>query len=435
MNLDIIWNNLDFFVHVIITMLIYQQITGHIFAKRWLIIVPTVLRILFLIVPPIAYFSTLLFLVAYSLVKNRYNNRLLDVFYGLFPVIVESLFSRLLIYYFFPTIGINDILNNQNYFCGLISELLVFPTYYFLMKSLKVDFKNLHKGFLKDFSKIFIFLADISMLLYFVGLQILLLFDRHIPYAMVGRKYLIAIYGILFLVMLVYINGDFNEKLEQEILLQKDRQITDLTAYSKQIEYLYNEIRSFRHDYLGILSSLKSGIVNKDIEAIETVYKNVLSKTEHRVQGERYEIANLINVKNDAIKGLLFSKILEAQSQGIEIHLEVFEPFNTPNIELLDFITILSILLENAIEAVQPNTNQKVVVALIAGEPQVVIIENSIGIEKVDVINIYKRGFSTKGESRGIGLANAKRILEKYPNCSLRTESGGYKFKQTLELK
>ncbi|MGT2737539.1 sensor histidine kinase [Streptococcus orisratti] len=435
MNLDIIWNNLDFFVHVIITMLIHQQITGHIFAKRWLIIVPTVLRILFLIVPPIAYFSTLLFLVAYSLVKNRYNNRLLDVFYGLFPVIVESLFSRLLIYYFFPTIGINDILNNQNYFCGLISELLVFPTYYFLMKSLKVDFKNLHKGFLKDFSKIFIFLADISMLLYFVGLQILLLFDRHIPYAMMGRKYLIAIYGILFLVMLVYINGDFNEKLEQEILLQKDRQITDLTAYSKQIEYLYNEIRSFRHDYLGILSSLKSGIVNKDIEAIETVYKNVLSKTEHRVQGERYEIANLINVKNDAIKGLLFSKILEAQSQGIEIHPEVFEPFNTPNIELLDFITILSILLENAIEAVQPNTNQKVVVALIAGEPQVVIIENSIGIEKVDVINIYKRGFSTKGESRGIGLANAKRILEKYPNCSLRTESGGYKFKQTLELK
>ena len=435
MNLDIIWNNLDFFVHVIITMLIYQQITGHIFAKRWLIIVPTVLRILFLIVPPIAYFSTLLFLVAYSLVKNRYNNRLLDVFYGLFPVIVESLFSRLLIYYFFPTIGINDILNNQNYFSGLISELLVFPTYYFLMKSLKVDFKNLHKGFLKDFSKIFIFLADISMLLYFVGLQILLLFDGHIPYAMVGRKYLIAIYGILFLVMLVYINGDFNEKLEQEILLQKDRQITDLTAYSKQIEYLYNEIRSFRHDYLGILSSLKSGIINKDIEAIETVYKNVLSKTEHRVQGERYEIANLINVKNDAIKGLLFSKILEAQSQGIEIHLEVFEPFNTPNIELLDFITILSILLENAIEAVQPNTNQKVVVALIAGEPQVVIIENSIGIEKVDVINIYKRGFSTKGESRGIGLANAKRILEKYPNCSLRTESGGYKFRQILTSK
>ncbi|MGF0070575.1 sensor histidine kinase [Streptococcus orisratti] len=435
MNLDIIWNNLDFFVHVIIMMLIYQQITGHIFAKRWLIIVPTVLRILFLIVPPIAYFSTLLFLVAYSLVKNRYNNRLLDVFYGLFPVIVESLFSRLLIYYFFPTIGINDILNNQNYFSGLISELLVFPTYYFLMKSLKVDFKNLHKGFLKDFSKIFIFLADISMLLYFVGLQILLLFDGHIPYAMVGRKYLIAIYGILFLVMLVYINGDFNEKLEQEILLQKDRQITDLTAYSKQIEYLYNEIRSFRHDYLGILSSLKSGIVNKDIEAIETVYKNVLSKTEHRVQGERYEIANLINVKNDAIKGLLFSKILEAQSQGIEIHLEVFEPFNTPNIELLDFITILSILLENAIEAVQPNANQKVVVALIAGEPQVVIIENSIGIEKVDVINIYKRGFSTKGESRGIGLANAKRILEKYPNCSLRTESGGYKFRQILTSK
>ncbi|WP_277291612.1 sensor histidine kinase [Streptococcus orisratti] len=435
MNLDIIWNNLDFFVHVIIMMLIYQQITGHIFAKRWLIIVPTVLRILFLIVPPIAYFSTLLFLVAYSLVKNRYNNRLLDVFYGLFPVIVESLFSRLLTLLILPLLGISATGINANYFISFVTEFAIFPVYFILIKGLKVNFTNLKKGFEKQFSRLFLFLADISMLLYFIALQVLLIFELNITHAGVLRKYLVVFYGILFLIMLVYINGDFNEKLEQEILLQKDRQINDLTAYSKQIEYLYNEIRSFRHDYLGILSSLKSGIVNKDIEAIETVYKNVLSKTEHRVQGERYEIANLINVKNDAIKGLLFSKILEAQSQGIEIHLEVFEPFNTPNIELLDFITILSILLENAIEAVQPNTNQKVVVALIAGEPQVVIIENSIGIEKVDVINIYKRGFSTKGESRGIGLANAKRILEKYPNCSLRTESGGYKFKQTLELK
>ena len=68
-------------------------------------------------------------------------------------------------------------------------------------------------------------------------------------------------------------------------------------------------------------------------------------------EGKQYEIANLINIKDEAVKGVLASKVLEAQDQSITVHLEVSDVFEVSRMELLDFITVLSIFLDNAIEA------------------------------------------------------------------------------------
>ncbi|MFS9120459.1 GHKL domain-containing protein, partial [Streptococcus salivarius] len=49
--------------------------------------------------------------------------------------------------------------------------------------------------------------------------------------------------------------------------------------------------------------------------------------------------------------------------------------------ELLDFITVLSIFLDNAIEASLDSSTKEVNVALISGETKVVIVENTIAQE------------------------------------------------------
>ena len=157
-------------------------------------------------------------------------------------------------------------------------------------------------------------------------------------------------YALLFLATLVYINATFSERLKEEVLLQKDRQMSDLAHYSQQIERLYTDLRRFRHDYLNVLSSIKYGIDSKDIAMISDIYDNILEKTKTRIEGKQYEIANLINIKDEAVKGVLASKILEAQGQSITIHLEVSDVFEVSRMELLDFITVLSIFLDNAIE-------------------------------------------------------------------------------------
>ena len=90
--------------------------------------------------------------------------------------------------------------------------------------------------------------------------------------------------------MLLYVNATSKEKLEQEIVAQKDRQLKELSNYSHHVESLYSEIRSFRHDYLNILTSLKLGIENQDLHAIQRIYEDVLKES-----GNHFTIKNLIS--------------------------------------------------------------------------------------------------------------------------------------------
>ena len=69
--------------------------------------------------------------------------------------------------------------------------------------------------------------------------------------------------------MLLYLNAISKEKLEKEIIKQKDTQLYELSSYSHHVESLYEEIRGFRHDYINILTSLKLGIDNQDIDAVK----------------------------------------------------------------------------------------------------------------------------------------------------------------------
>lgn len=148
-------------------------------------------------------------------------------------------------------------------------------------------------------------------------------------------------------------------------MAQKEAQIRNITQYSQQIESLYKDIRSFRHDYLNILTSLRLGIENKDLASIEKIYHQILEKTGHQLQDTRYNIGHLANIQNDAVKGILSAKILEAQNKKIAVNVEVSSKIQLPGMELLDFITILSILCDNAIEAAFESLNPEIQLAFL----------------------------------------------------------------------
>lgn len=369
-----------------------------------------------------------------STLEVSYHNRWLSIFYGLFPIVIESIIYRIIAYSIALVVDVDYIIVLKNYILNFVTEISVFPVFFGVTKVLKMDFDSLNYGFKKSFSKFFLWMVDISMFAYFMVLQFLIIFGQNNQ----GRRdwivYLVVTYALLFLATLVYINATFSERLKEEVLLQKDRQISDLAYYSQQIEQLYTDLRRFRHDYLNVLSSIKYGIDSKDMAIISEIYDNILEKTKSRIEGKQYEIANLINIKDEAVKGVLASKVLEAQGQSITIHLEVSDIFEVSRMELLDFITVLSIFLDNAIEASLDSSTKEVNIALISGETKVVIVENTIAQESINTVGIFKLGRSSKGDGRGIGLSTVREILGKYPNCSLSTQSKDYRFKQTLKI-
>ena len=433
--MDIVINLLLFYSKILVALLLFQQVSSQPIKPLWCIIGPFLYVLLLIICPPVGYFAFFFIFIAYNMYQNKYKSKILDIFYGLYPVIVESLLGRMLAFYVFPLLGVSVFNEVKLSWYDILIELLAFPLHLLIVKSLRLDFNEIKEGFKHHYFKYLLLLINISMFVYMLLVSILVIYRDKLADADIWRGHINNFYIVLFFVMLLYLNAISKEKLEKEIIEQKDTQLNELSSYSHHVESLYEEIRSFRHDYINILTSLKLGIDTQDIEAIKTVYNGVLRDSGNQFYDSKFDIAKLSNIKNDAIKSILSAKLLEAQNRGISISVEIEEPVSNFRIELLDFITILSVLCDNAIEATIEAISPRMTVAFMNNDDSLVlIVENSIKSEKVDVSHIFARGYSSKGEGRGLGLHNVNSILEKYPKSTITTRSANHLFSQTIRF-
>ncbi|HFI2447689.1 TPA: sensor histidine kinase, partial [Streptococcus suis] len=174
-------------------------------------------------------------------------------------------------------------------------------------------------------------------------------------------------------------------------------------------------------------------IKEEDIVAIRSIYQEVIADSDRKFYDGKYDIARLSNIQHPAVKSLLSSKMLEAQKKGIAISVEVDAEIEQPALELIEFITILSILLDNAIDAAEQCANGNIVFAYFQEDDRkIVVVENTTVEDKVSTSHIFEYGHSTKGDNRGIGLANVKTILDNYPKFSISTNSSNHRFVQEL---
>lgn len=433
--MDIVINLLLFYSKTLVVLLMFQQISNQPIKPLWCVIGPFLYVLLLIICPPVGYFAFFFIFIAYNIYQHKYKSKILDIFYGLYPVIVDSLLGRMLGFYVFPLLGVSVFNEVKLSWYDILIELLVFPLHLLIVKSLRLDFNEIQEGFKRYYSKYLLLLINISMFVYMILVSILVIYRDKLADADIWRGHINNFYIVLFFVMLLYLNAVSKEKLEKEIIEQKDTQLNELSSYSHHVESLYEEIRNFRHDYINILTSLKLGIDNQDIEAIKTVYNGVLRDSANQFYDSKFDIAKLSNIKNDAIKSILSAKLLEAQNRGISISVEIEEPVSNFRIELLDFITVLSILCDTAIEATIKATSPRMTVVFINNDDSLVlIVENRIKSEKVDVSHIFDRGHSSKGENRGIGLYNVNSVLEKYPKSTITTRSANHLFSQTIRF-
>ena len=428
--MDIVINLLLLYSKTLAVLLMFQQVSNQPIKPLWCIIGPFLYVLLLIICPPVGYFAFFFIFIAYNIYQNKYGSKTLDIFYGLYPIIVDSLLGRMLGFYVFPLLGVYVFNEVKISWFDILIELLVFPLHLLIVKSLRLDFNEIKEGFKRYYFKYLLLLINISMFVYMLLVSILVIYRDKLADADNWRGHINNFYIVLFFVMLLYLNAISKEKLEKEIIDQKDTQLNELSIYSHHVESLYEEIRSFRHDYINILTSLKLGIDNQDIEAIKTVYNGVLRDSANQFYDSKFDIAKLSNIKS-----ILSAKLLEAQNRGISISVEIEEPVSNFMIELLDFITVLSVLCDNAIEATIEATSPRMTIAFINNEDSLVlIVENSIKSEKVDVSHIFARGYSSKGKGRGLGLHNVNSILEKYPKSTITTRSANHLFSQTIRF-
>ena len=410
-----------------------------------------------LVVPIILYYlSILLFIVVFESTEFYFFGSLLfyPTFFILYTLSIGELRSKvslLLFYSLFP-LGFWDVIKNfLGYFViykipilqtiyetnlgimlfSLLAEIIVL----FLINLFQYNFSHLKIKNLDRKTKFILITADILMLAYFLVPPYMNYIDKVSWDKMSDYKELFtAVYFLLFICLVNLLDRKLLQELQEQVVLQKEIQLQNLSNYSQQVEGLYQEIRSFRHDYANILSSLKIGIDQKDINLVSQVYDSVLKNSGEKLKGKRFDVAHLRNINDLALKSLLLSKLSEAQNLSVPVSLEISEQFSIKNMEQIDFLTITSILLDNAIESAAEGGIAVCFLEDREWNKLVMIVKNSTLEREIELRDIFKRDNSSKGEGRGIGLANVRRILKSYPNVCLKTTSKNHVFTQILEI-
>lgn len=386
------------------------------------------------------------FLIYTYFIDKGNSSRVLLVFYALFPITFWSVMYDFIIHFIVSNSKLLDFIYKSTYgvsFYSILASSMIF----FLLKVFHYDFSYLKKITRDQKTNLTLFIANSTMYLYFVIIPIIGYIEIEKKISLNGyQEILTALYFLLFICFVNILDRNLRRELQAQLLLQKEIQLQNINNYSSQIEGLYKDVRSFRHDYTNILTSLKIGIDERDIDMITEVYYSVLKDSGKMLKGKRFEIARLGNIVDLSFKSLLLSKLSEAQNLSIPVSLEIEKPITIKNIDQLDFLTIVSILLDNAIEAatevaknadIEKSSNEGITVCFFENSKlnkQVLIIQNSTLKNEVDMTQIFERGVSSKGNGRGIGLSNIKRILKSYPNISLNTTSRDFIFRQILEI-
>ncbi|WP_161843450.1 GHKL domain-containing protein [Candidatus Enterococcus huntleyi] len=244
------------------------------------------------------------------------------------------------------------------------------------------------------------------------------------------------ILGLFFAVLasFIFLNLYFQKIRKQQIEELKEHQLAQLVDYTKQIEGLYEEIRHFRHDYINLLTSLEEGLYEDDLLKVRQVYESVIQPTKQTFQANYYSFGQLSHLLVPELKSVIGSKLLLAQQQKVDIHLEIIAPIKIRHFEIISFVRTMSILLDNAIEAAVLTETPWIKLAIFeeAGI-QYIILENSCQ-EPVAIKNIAKKGYSSKGLQRGIGLYTVHKILADMPHVSLETGNLANGFSQILRI-
>lgn len=359
-------------------------------------------------------------------------------FYSIYSFFFFSIFS----YLFF--ISISYIMNSDGYYYSkILLNLTLIPLLPVLcnqqfLKLFKPNLDFLRKN-QNEINQRFILIINILLTIcctiQFTGYWIEKnLFDGNNPI----RLYMIAFFIAIISTLLIYLNRKTKELDRRQIAALKDDQLAHLTAYIQQVETMYDEIRSFRHDYHNVLISLRESLNTKDLNIIETNYDTILSKEGITVPDAQFSLAKLNNIRTLPIKGVLSNKIFQAWQKKIQVQVEIEDIIENEAIDGFDYVRIVSILLDNAIEAAEKADSPWLsIVFLNQGYPKEIklIIDNTCSREAILMDQITEKGYSTKGDERGLGLFNIRKLLEDHSNVFLQTESNENIFRQTLIIK
>lgn len=364
------------------------------------------------------------FILIFIFSSHKLMNTCCAIIGYLFNVILNH--ALLILLELILEISITDIYAKYLYVFSILYLILLFVITYILGGILRKKVKKQNISFSKKIS--------IAIYIYFVFCVIIFIFNFSYAEKIGYPSRIILINGILFLFyfllnVIVFIFSLQIQKRENDFKRQIDNR-KQLNDYMETLEHVNKEMRSFKHDYLNILATIRGFLIEDDLDGLRSYYSTQLF-----LEKELYplEIGKLSNIYILEVKGLIYTKIIKANANGIKVCIDIPYPFSHTTLDIIDLVRIMGILLDNAIEANENYTNSEINIIILQEENTFIQINNTCSHIPIPISSLGEPGITTKGNGRGYGLNNIKKVLQKYPTVRFYCNYKANHFTQTLE--
>ncbi|MGG1617325.1 DcuS/MalK family sensor histidine kinase [Paenibacillus sp. NRS-1781] len=188
----------------------------------------------------------------------------------------------------------------------------------------------------------------------------------------------------------------FRDKTEVNQLAER---LTGVSLYTEALRAQAHEFMNKLHVIMGMVH----------LRMYDKLEHYILDAVEHH----QVEIGSITRqIRDPVMAGFVLGKLSRAREVGVSFELTPgsYLPESACTQTIHELITILGNLFDNAVEAMESLEHKRIILTLYYEENQkngcltCVISDNGPGVPEPLVEAIFEKGFSTKGESRGMGL-------------------------------
>lgn len=287
--------------------------------------------------------------------------------------------------------------NNLKFYISIGSVIVAFIFTYI--------FKNIIKRLLNYLSRIKYYWI---LLIVLFGINVLLSINIKYNELVLNRDTILDCLFIITLVTIFIYTVDRNNKYDS-----LDNHYNDLYEYSKLSEEVNYDYRIKLHENKNQLLLIDSMIDDK--KRLKEYIDYLLEQ--NNIGINNYYLSLLKNIPLPGMKNFINYKLVELKSIGAVIEVFVSDEIKDIDINFSDkdyndISTTLGVILDNIIDSVKLQKDKLVSLNIyIEDEKLHFQCANSYDGE-IDFDKIFRRGYSTKGANRGVGLSLVKDIIE-----------------------
>ncbi|MEY8322943.1 GHKL domain-containing protein [Lachnospiraceae bacterium 54-11] len=348
------------------------------------------------------------------------------------PSILSALFAPVILVYCLFEFGcdlkaliINNVLNsiiicvlqiivmmifymfdNQQFVVGIgpvVSNGIILSIVLFLFPRIKIDyFASLLKE--KENTLTFSLLICIAIIVYCLFNFKRINFLNHLEWFQ-NILFSICTVMICFLALRLSKYRIKSKEIETELKMHR--------LYADSFDNLIANIRSRQHEFDNHINTIYSQhYIYKTYEELVGAQKNYchILTTENKFN-------KLLTSGNRVIIGFLYGKFVEVEKNGIDISYHICIGELQVGVPIYKFVEILGNLIDNAIEALKNEKEGKSLYILMEERNYEFYLEVRNESEYINYSEIqlfFAKGYSKKGENRGLGLFHVKTICDEY---------------------